>query len=386
MNIPNAWQFALAAGLLTGSAIASSESFALALADVQPELAVRLNGDQSDALSNLAALSLGATSGDSPDNGRDAAQRAIAIDPFDVQAAAHLGMLSQLDDDQATARRIMNYAQMVSRRDTTVQFWWIEHWARRGDVVKILRHYDTALRTSSQAPSTLFPILVSAVGNPIVSRQLAETLDNNALWTDQFVQQFAQSSPDDEAISGFFKHLAATDFIVSELAISTAISRLVESGNAAQAFELYTAYYPEKAKPLIRNASFGDTSHLPTAFDWTLAEAGFYVGLGQSGLQIDAPASVSGPVAHQITRLSAGDWEIRLEHDGGATGSERLALDLVCMGDAVDLQPVAAREDGVVRTQVRIPVNCDHQRLTISLRSSAAGEAFEINRLVSNRL
>ncbi len=386
MDFPRLWKLALVAGLLTGGAIASSESLALALADIQPELAVRLNGDQSDALSNLAAQNLGGASGGGSAIGKNAAQRAIAIDPFDAQAAAHLGLLLQLDNDQAAAAEMMAYAQRVSRRDTATQFWWIEYWAQRGEVAKILRHYDTALRTSSQAPSILFPILVTAVEDPIVSRQLAESLDRNALWTEQFVQQFAQSTPDNAAISRFFLNLAAADFVASELAISTAISRLVEAGSPDQALGIYAAFYPEVSKSVVRNPSFADATHLPTPFDWSLAESGFYVGFGSNGLEIDAPTSASGPIASQIARLSTGDWQVQLYHDGGLPESGRLTLDLVCIDNLIDLQPVIRREGNVLETRVRIPANCGYQKLTVSLRSSDASTALKLDRIVFNKL
>jgi hypothetical protein len=380
MISPRPWKFALAAGLLSAGAIASSESLALALADIQPELAVKLNGKQSDALSNLASAKLGGA-GSGSDNGKVEAQRAIAIDPLDVQAAAHLGLISQLANDQAAAAEIMNYAQRVSRRDTTTQFWWIEYWAQRGDVKRVLRHYDTALRTSSQAPSTLFPILVTAIQNPMVSHLLAGSLDNDALWTDQFVQQVAQSAQDGAAIVWFFEDLAAADFIVSERAISSAISRLIDVGTPAQGYALYSTFYPATRKLPIQNATFAENTHLPTAFDWNLTKASFYVGLGSDGLEIDAPATASGPVASQISQLPAGEWQVLLSHDGGLKGSEALSLDIACIGQSAASLPVAQRRPDILETRVRVAADCAHQRLTISLRSSEESKALKISRI-----
>lgn len=385
MISPRPWKFALAAGLLSASAIASSESLALALADIQPELAVKLNGDQSDALSNLASAKLGGAGGGS-DNGKVDAQRAIAIDPFDVQAAAHLGLISQLGNDQAAAAEMMNYAQRVSRRDTTTQFWWIEYWAQRGDVKSVLHHYDTALRTSPRAPSTLFPILVAAIQNPMVSQLLAGSLDNDALWTDQFVQQFAQSAQDGAAIGRFFQNLAAADFIVSERAITSAVSRLIDLGTPTQAYALYSTFYPATAKPPIQNATFAENTHLPTAFDWNLTKASFYIGLGSDGLEIDAPATASGPVASQISQLPAGEWQVLLYHDGGLKGSEALSLDVACIGQSAGSRPVAQPRPDILETRVRVAADCAHQRLTISLRSSDESKAMKISRIIFREL
>ena len=385
MNLRRFWSFGLAAGLLTLGAVASSESLAFALADAQPELAITLNSEQSDALSNLASQSLREGSTESPDNGRLPAQRAIAIDPFDAQAAAHLGLLLQLDGKQASAASAMEYAQRISRRDASTQFWWIEYWAQRGELDNVLHHYDAALRSSEQAPSTLFPILISAVENPLVSRKLAERLDNTALWTDQFVQQFAQSSQNTAAIGRFFLNLADADFITSELAISTAISRLAESGNVAQGFALFAAFYPEAGTPFVQDPMFAGTGHIPTPFDWILAEADFYLGLGADGLEIDAPASASGPIVSQVTRLPAGDWQVRLSHDGGLTGSERLNLDLICLDIPINLQPILMRKAAALEAEIQIPPSCDYQKLTVSFRSSDRATALSLKRIELER-
>lgn len=386
MNLNRFWKFALAAGLLTGGAIASSESLALALANTQPELALKLNGNQSVALSNLASRGLEGGSANVADNGRVNAQRVVTINPLDARASAHLAMLFQLDNDEAAATNMMNYAQRISRRNTAAQFWWIEHWAQRGDVAKVLRHYDIALRTSGSAQSTLFPVLVAAVENPIVSQQLALALDDEAVWTAQFVQQFAQVTRNSDAIRRFFLELVEADFGTSELAIATAISRLVDAGSPAQGFELYTAFYREAAEPLIRNANFSTAPHLPTAFDWNLGEAGFYVGLGPDGLELDATNSASGLVASQVVQLTPGAWSVQFQHDGGLAGSERLNLDLVCIGSSVGTQPAPQRQPNVFQAQVRIPSDCPYQKMSILLRSSDSGEALKINRVVLQRL
>ncbi|QDM41015.1 hypothetical protein [Altererythrobacter sp. TH136] len=359
---------ALVCGALAAAFVAGKESLALALADTQPQLALRLNPNQSDALSAAAHAAVsGAPSANLQLAGRQAA-KALQIDPTNSRAAANVAVLRQLDGSETDAVEAMRYAQRLSRRNLAAQLWWIEYSAEQGDVERTLTHYDTAMRTARSAPSLLFPVLVTAVGNPIVSRRLAEVLAQRPSWAEQFVQQLAQSGRDLDAVHGLLSAMAASGAPVADPALRTALQRLVDDARYREALSLFAAYRPERAAAPVRNPTFRPISQGATIFDWQTGEGAEAAVLSPDGLLIEASSGTAKPAASQLVALPVGQHRFGLAYSAlSDEGAAEPALSAHCASDGSLLGRSARTAEGQVRLEFSVPAGCVLQRLEIAL-------------------
>lgn len=118
---------------------------------------------------------------------------ALRLDPLDASAIRNLGFVAELGRDRERARKLINLAERVSRRDAATQIWLIEDAARNGDVARTLRHYDIALKTSLEVQPLLFGTLANALSEPQVARALVPLIRPRPSWLYAFVAQTIES-------------------------------------------------------------------------------------------------------------------------------------------------------------------------------------------------
>lgn len=370
-------RLAMAAAAVAAAIVVGKASLALAWAERRTVEALRLDSRQPDALARAAytVLSNGALRPDAasaPEMRRaeQNALKALAIDPTNVRAVSDIALLRDLQGRREAATGLMRYAERLSRRDLITQLWWIEYMSAQGDVAETLRHFDVALRTSSSAPSILFPILVTASIDPEIAAPLSRLVARRPAWADQFVQQLAQSSPDPAAAASFLGRMASLDAPASGRALATVVDRLIEGGRPDVAFALFSRYRPEAARQPIRNGDFSDTPAEPTAFDWGFPQEGVSASIDRDGLHVDAAAG-GGVAARQLVRLQPGRRLLRLSYqaseDVGAGGAEPV-LSMRCAGSGLAIAAQPATNAGSRTLAFDIPSSCPLQILEIAVR------------------
>lgn len=324
------------------AAFAFATSLANAVATRNPDLALRLDGDQSLALTAAAQRAIAERQGAAAAGVRELATRSAMADPTYAPGLAALGIADSLQNRLPAAKRAFFQAERLSRRHLPTELWLIEEAVGRGDTREVLRHYDIALRTSIGAPSILFPIMVEAVAEPALLTELTHLLARRPVWSEQFLQQLAQSGIAFKNIAQLFIAMRRNGAPVAGRTLMTFVDRQVDARRYDEAWMLYAAYNPGRSRDGIRDGAFERPAITPTAFDWTFMQDTAFTELraterGRS-LYFEMPASGGGTVARQLLLLAPGRRRLALTatdvSDDAATAPYVL---LTCADDGREL-------------------------------------------------
>ncbi len=309
------------------------------------------------------------------------ARRALRQDPIAVKAVSTLGMQAQMRGDTGQARRIFDYAQMLSRRHLATQLWIIEDAVARGDVAQALRHYDIALRTSSRAPDLLFPVLGNAIAQPEVRRDLVALLRQRPLWAGDFVGFVAAGGTDPMAVADVLQGLRGSGVPVTAEAVAFLVNRLLDAGATDGAWRYYAMTRDIADRRLSRDPDFRADLSTPSVFDWTpVNDTGIVTSLqrGPSGGLFDFSTSsgTGGVVLQQMQLLPPGTYRL----EGRSTGIEQPSASLPywvlsCRGGGEIGRvavPNSTQAGGRFAGVFTVPASCPVQVLALVTRSTAS--------------
>lgn len=320
------------------------------------------------------------------------ARQALRQDPTAIAAVLTLGLNAQVRGHTTEARRLLAYAERLSRRDLQTQIWAIEDAVGRGDVAGTLRHYDIALRTSRGAPDLLFPVLGSAIADPTVRVALVKVLAAKPAWGPFFADYVADSGPDRRATAKFLTGLQRVGVPVSEGAQAAIVDALTAQGLIDVAWAYYAAVRPGVDRRQSRDPRFSAAITTPTPFDWTpINDGGVTTSIqrgGEGGIfDFVAPASVGGPLLQQKQLLPPGDYRLEGRSIGIDQPEEsRPYWVLSCQGTRelgrVTI-PNSAQANGTFIGRFSVPAECPLQVLTLVSRPSdrVSGVAGQIDRV-----
>ncbi len=309
------------------------------------------------------------------------AKRALQQDPTAVAAVSTLGLNAQVRGDGASARRYFAYADRLSRRDLPAQLWWIENAVAQGDLANALHHYDIALRTSLLAPDLLFPILGSALAEPVVRTALIRTLATRPNWGTAFVQYASTQGADPRASAILFERMIETGQTVPPDSRVALVGRLIASGFPDAAWTLYVIGHRKADRRASRDPAFASDPAEATPFDWTpVNDSSIAASIQRSehgGLvDLAVPTSIGGPMLQQMQLLPPGDYRL-VGHSIGIDQQKRSSpyWELNC-SDGRQLgrvsMPNSAQAGGVFTGQFTVPMGCPVQILRLLARPSDA--------------
>ena len=319
---------------------------------------------------------------------------ALRRDPTAVSAAATLAVVALARNDIAEARRLLTYAQMLSRRNVQTQLWSIENAVARGDVQGALRWYDIALRTKPELSDVLYPVLAQASHNPSIRKGLAHTLAGKPDWADSYIGYAAQQKEYPQGTAALFTDLRSRGVSIPASAQASVVNVLLDRGDVDEAWRYYTSIRHGTTRARSRDPRFAAMLDTPSAFDWTtLGDNSIVTSIQpvQSGgtFEFSAPASIGGPVLQQVELLPAGTYRLLGHSDGIAQDASALPYwILTCRGDGRELGRVAvpnsAQAGGQFAGTLTIPAGCPVQTLTLFAQASDAigGTSGQIDRTV----
>jgi len=329
--------------------------------------------------------------------GRDEAgalsHAALRRDPTAVSAAATLGVVALAHNDAVSARHLLAYAQMLSRRNVTTQLWSIEDAVGRGDVAGALRWYDIALRTKPELSEVLYPVLTQASRNSSIREALVRKLAGKPPWWDSYVGYAAAQKDDPQSTVALFTDLLARGVAVPTPAQTSLVNLLLDAGNVDQAWRFYASIRPGATRTSARDPRFTKMLETPSAFDWTtLSDNSIAASIQRtrdSGtFEFSAPASIGGPVLQQIQLLPPGIYRLSGHSDGIAQDTRALPYwTLTCRSDARELGrvtvPNSGQASGMFGGTLTVPPNCPVQTLTLFAQPSDAigGISGQIDRV-----
>ena len=189
---------------------------------------------------------------------------ALRRDPTTVSAAATLGVVTLARNDITDARRLLAYAQMLSRRNVATQLWSIEDAVGRGDVPGALRWYDIALRTQPEMSNVLYPVLAQAARDPSIRSALVRRLVGNPPWSDSYFAYAAGQKDDLQSTTALFTDLHARGVAVPASAQTSLVNLLLDANNIEQAWRFYAAIRPGATRIRARDARFTAALETPT--------------------------------------------------------------------------------------------------------------------------
>lgn len=378
------WPFAVRVAvvllLLVVGGLAVRNALALALATTRPETAMRFAPGNAVVLGQAAIVK--AQVEQTAAGRRDTAalaRRAIAADPTSATALTALGLVTPM----AGAGPIMRASEALSRRSLPAQLWLIEEAVTRDDVDGALRHYDTALRTSRQAPALLFAILVEAVGDEELLPAIARRLSLRPEWGPLFLQQLAQSGTALPNIARLFATLAQLRIDAGDAATGALYARLVEAKAYRDAWSVYAAAHPAARRDGLRPLVLG--ARAPAPFDWSTGDD-VLAQLDRDSLRFAATIE-GGVAARQLLLLRPGDHRFRVALRDVEIGEAIPYLRLECAATGKELGRTPLRAGtAAIALRATVPGDCDAQWLSLVVPGSdaPAGTAGTIARIAAD--
>ncbi len=384
--------------LACGLAVLGYHSIAFSIAQVavrsRPQTADKIVGYDGRLIADHAATLL--TPDVTPAGRFEAAalsRKALRRDPTTVLAAATLGIVTLSTGDAVEARRLLQYAQALSRRNVQTQLWSIEDAVGHGNILRALHWYDITLRTKPEMSDVLYPVLAQASRDPTIRAALIRTLVGKPSWSDSYVGYAAAQKDDPQNTAALFIGLRDRELSISPPAETAVVNTLLNAGKIDQAWRYYTTIRPGADRFRARDPHFTAMLEAPSAFDWTpLSDNSIAASIQRTRdggmFEFTAPASVGGPVLQQVQWLPAGTYHLTGHSSGIAQNDRELPYwALICRGDGRELGRVAVpnseRSGGMFVGTLTVPTNCPVQTLTFFVQPSDAisGMLGRISRL-----
>lgn len=315
------------------------------------------------------------------DRARTLARAALQREPTAIAAVTTLGLDASTRGQTAEARRLLAYAQSLSRRDFQTQIWALEDAVAQGNVPAALHAYDVALRTSKRAGDLLFPVLGSAISDPAIRRSLVQTLAREPNWRHAFVEYVGESGDDPVATAQLYRELRARHIAVSDQAQAAVIGKLIGKGSYEDAWSFYASTAPGADRRRSRDPSFTALPKVPSPFDWTLlggdgVNASFQQGDRGGIFDFSLPGGVGAPLLQQVQVLPPGQYVLR---GRSATVDQPAASlpywTLSCLnGREIGRVPVtnSAQQGGRFEGSFTVTADCPVQILTLTAQPSYA--------------
>lgn len=303
-------------------------------------------------------------------------RRSLQNQPVNAKAMRLLATAADLRGDKLRAESLLARGVQLTRRDMISQLWMIEFAADRNDMVKVLMHFDTALRTSRKAEAVLFPRLTLAIRNPEVRSALKPYIARKADWVPDFFGYAIRSQASSANLVNLFVETGGPrDEKLAAQLRTILLGRLFNSGDFAEMRRLYLADSKGDPKRLT-DVRFDDrdVSQELGPVGWQLVDevdagAAFIAGSTRErpAMNVYANTAVTRVVARKTLFLAAGQYNLRAttsgiaKDEGAAIGWQLRCLDPLEATMIHRVTNVAAR----LETGFSVPGGCKVQLLEV---------------------
>ena len=364
---------AIVVGLLTTGALLLPNSLAVALGDDHPALAARIAPHNARLATALAA---GIGGDPRQPQIRQLVQTALARDLTDLPGlelrAADLALSNRRDE----AQRLFELSDRMSRRSLSTRLWLIQASVYRGDVEGALANYDIALKTSTEAPPILFPVLAKASADPTITVPLARLLDRPSDWRLSYFEWALADDPDLHSLGEVMMAMHDRQLVSENKLDQRLIEQLVTKADFVQALRLKRRFDP-RPLPLLADAHFADPeAQFP--FGWSLVSDGSIGAersLSSNGamLAYRATSPHSGQIAAQLLFLRPGQYGLATRTAAAATG--KAPLWSVTCGQADGSRLAELEQPMTLGSQAAsaftVPAGCPAQWLALNIQPDA---------------
>ncbi len=319
-----------------------------------------------------------------PDSASDSraarlAREALRQDATAVEALTVLGLQAQLRGTTETSRQLFAHSLTLSRRELQPQIWAIEEAVSRGDIAGALHHYDVALRTSRRGSDILYPVLASAIGEPLVRSRLIALLETKPVWSEGFIDYVANRAQAPEAAAIFFREAEGKGLPIEDADRTAVVNALAARSSAEEAWRYYVSFRNGAVRERSRAGNFSVAIERPSLFDWTTrsatgASASLHPAAGGGSVDFEAAPSAGGVVLVQMQILPAGRYRLTGRvADFQSPERSRPYLSVSCR-DGRELARIALPDAPVHEKPFEglfvVPSVCPVQRLALVIRPS----------------
>lgn len=369
---------ALTSGLFAMGAIAK---------DKAPVLAVSLypiNGFAAEKIaSELIKASIAENSGQFPDHigpkASEFARKAFIAEPITPEAVAVLAF-GGTDQEK---RKLMNEALFLSRRQLLVTAWMIADSGARDDMLALLKHYDSVLRSSRSAASAIIPVMAKVLADESSIAPYTSLLKKQPPWAYQFWGAVVRTP---EAV-GNAASLRQALYKTNEDDALYQDAALIRALISNQQFEIAEALYyllADQKEPgsLLKNGSFDmEPEYYP--IDWQLFSTGEYGAAVRNGkLELSAIQNSGGLFARQLVKLPAQMVTMDIKLSAPIPDKTQIFVSLRC-AQKMDKAPQSIRiplERAIANLQINnAQSGCSFYWLDINGRAAESGGGFDVS-------
>jgi hypothetical protein len=344
-----------------------------------PVLAARLSPGNGEVAIAAAARLAGSHSGTRDPKVRRLVTAALARSAADPAAIEFRALEAGADGDPRRETVLFHLSDAISRRSLATRLWLIQDAVQRGDTGNALANFDIALRTSTDAPATLFPILAGATSDPTLSAPLAHLFDRPSDWRALFFHYALTEVQTDDGLVRVVPLMRDRAWLVASGVADALVGNLVADRQFADARRIYDLFsHDREAGALVRDRAFADPG-AAFPFGWEFTQRG-EIGAerslvhGRPALAYQALPGDDGVVASQLLMLLPGRY--RLSTRAAVTATDRNAppyWTITCAGRGggqVALLDAPVDGNEVTKTAFVVPAGCLAQWLVLALRGS----------------
>lgn len=291
------------------------------------------------------------------------------------------------------ARKAMEAATRLSRREGTAQLWLADEAISRGDLPQLLERYDIIMRTHPAASPQLYDALARTLVDPTMRREMTQFVSAETPWFEGFAIATAGTAANADPLARLF---AASPTLPDTQPMRNVYRAVLEQLGATRKYMLIASLYrrlPGAQLDRLQNLELprDDQTQYPPV-DWAMVNEGglgaAIVGKGPDRLmEAYVSTGAGGIAARRMLLLRPGTYALRWRVIEGPEFNDTEARAIISCADASGAEravadgviaPPARRSDGdpdPVSGQLRfvVPdVNCNVVLASIRVGSGAA--------------
>lgn len=369
--------------LLVALPIARAQLAEVAVAHRIPGQALAFDAGHANALAGLAgAIQLKGEQ----QQAMTFARKALEREPMNVTALRTLGLALEQTGDQPGANRIMSLAARLGWRDTALQLWLVNAYARQGDVVSALRRTD-ALARRNRLPEITYPVFLASITDDQLRPVLVKALSDHPSWRGNFFYRLLQvPASQTRYVDRLVAELAAVGSPITAPERAIYLGRLIQVGEGAAAY----AYWLRDQKAAGTDAAgipwdsgfeqVKPAGTLVAPFEWSISPESTGVAqidgsAGSRQLIFSPGRDYRGTLVSQTMVLKPGRYGVNAKI-GGDAGSSGLRWVIRCVPAQRELPIDAGRDTEFGPATFAVPADgCAAQSLSIDAVVGGSGMA-----------
>lgn len=276
----------------------------------------------------------------------------------------------------ARAARLIETARRRNPRSIEAQFLSVDVALAEGRIGDAVASLEVLLRLAPSRTQLIQETLVLISGHPETGKPALAALkdDRTKVYVLAALARGGKSSA--EILDAIAAARASETLAASHTAINSVVRPLIDAGDAAGAFRVWSSLVPQTDSPgtLVRDTRFRDA--LPPPFGWELvsSRAG-YVTAEPAGLIGEAYGREAAPLARQLVLLPGGSYRLAIDV---AEASELFEVVVQCVRKE-ELVRVRLERAGLVSAPFAVPADCPAQSLEVRARASDPPQAGSLH-------